>query len=115
MEVFEKMKVVSEAELKSLRERKEGDAQINLIFRFLASPEEVHAAGPRVSQVSFSRNSLRGYSYRQFAEKNPDQGILTENADLLFTCIGYKSIPIRGEPFDKSKSLIPNINGCILT
>jgi hypothetical protein len=115
MEVFEKMKVVSEEELKILKEKRTGEGQINLIFRFLASPEEIVPNGARIGSINFSRNRLFGYPYRQLAEKDSESPGFTEEADILFTCIGYKSIPIRGEPFDKKNSLIPNINGCILT
>lgn len=117
MKVFNSMNVVTEEELKQIKSNVE-HGTINLIFRFLHSPETINPDKnnkEKVGSITFVKNKLFGYCYRQIVEVDDSQSPSTEKADLVFSCIGYKSIPIQGEPFDETKSRIPNVNGCILT
>jgi hypothetical protein len=61
------MNVVTEEELRSIKTNQESDGGINLIFRFLASPETINPnpqLSDKMGSITFKKNKLYGYCYR---------------------------------------------------
>lgn len=112
------MNIVTEEELRAIKEAGNPDGKINVIFKVLTDTQSINpceSSPDRMGSITFGKNKLYGYMYKQRAEVDTEQEPFTDNSDLVFSCIGYKSIPIGGEPFDNSTNIIPNVNGCILT
>ena len=84
-----------------------GDTPITIEFDFFANPVAFRGDG-KVAEVSVERTTI---------EKGRAVGTgetYTIPADLVITCIGYRSSPIEGVPFDERAGRFPNDEGRIL-
>ena len=84
-----------------------GDTPITIEFDFFANPVSFQGDG-KVAEVSVERTTI---------EKGRAVGTgetYTIPADLVITCIGYRSSPIEGVPFDERAGRFPNDEGRIL-
>lgn len=83
-----------------------------LFFHFLKSPVEFipDPDNPnRVGEIKLESNYLKGEPDNQKAYGTGHYSNI--KTSLIFKSIGYKTRPIEGLPFDKSRSIISNING----
>lgn len=85
-----------------------GEKRIAIEFDFFASPVALHGEDGRVTSVEVERTRVEtgraigtGERYRI-------------PADLVVSCIGYRSSPIDGVPFDERAGRFPNDEGRIL-
>lgn len=81
------------------------DGNKRIVFRYLASPVELHGEG-RVESVSLVRNTLD-------ADLNAVATGSTEElaASLVFRSVGYRGTPFPGLPFDDVRGVLPNDRG----
>lgn len=110
------MKKVKEADIKSLMETPTDFPRI--IFRFLMSPTSSTCStesNKYLSQISFCKNKLSGQAFSQKAIIDDSLKEETLPCDIVIPCIGFKSLPLKGEPFDEKNNIIPNSGGCVLT
>jgi len=85
-----------------------GEKPITIEFDFFASPHALHGEGGKVREVEVERTRVEagraigtGETYRI-------------PADMVVSCIGYRSSPIHGVPFDERAGRFANDNGRIL-
>ena len=92
----------------SIPESIHGEAPITIQFDFFANPKSFVGKGGKVSAVEVERTVI---------EKGRAVGTgetYQIPADLVVTCIGYRSSPIEGVPFDERAGHFANDNGRIL-
>ncbi|MBX7540483.1 FAD-dependent oxidoreductase [Qipengyuania sphaerica] len=85
-----------------------GETPITIEFDFFANPKSFKGDGGKVSAVEVERTTI---------EKGRAVGtgeIYDVAADLVVTCIGYRSSPIEGVPFDERAGRFANDEGRIL-
>ena len=85
-----------------------GETPITIEFDFFANPVAFKAAEGKVSAIEVERTTI---------EKGRAVGTgetYDIPADIVITCIGYRSSPIEGVPFDERAGRFANDNGRIL-
>ena len=100
---------------------------VTLLRDFAAIPESIHGETPIAIEFDFFANPVRFVGKdgkvtaveveRTTIEKGRAVGtgdIYEISADLVVTCIGYRSSPIEGVPFDERAGRFANDNGRIL-
>ena len=80
---------------------------IAIEFDFFASPLRLEGAGGRVSEVEIEETMLDG------GRAMPTGRTYRIPADIVVTCIGYRSTPIPGVPFDEEAGRFANVDGRI--
>lgn len=93
--------------LRDFAARSAGGKPIVIDFDFFASPATLEGAAGRVAAVEIERTRLddgravgTGETYRL-------------DADLVVSCIGYRSVPLEGAPFDERAGRFANDEGLI--
>ncbi|KAL7312156.1 NADPH-adrenodoxin reductase [Mucor circinelloides] len=81
--------------------------------KFLRSPAEILAENNRVSGIKYEINRLEGPLEKRRAVGTGEYE--SQECGMVFTSIGYKSLPIEGVPFDRSQGRVPNAYGKILS
>lgn len=84
------------------------DKPITIAFDFFASPLRLTGAGGRVSAIEVERTTLAA------GQAVPTGESYTLPADLVVSCIGYRSSPIAGAPFDERAGRFANEDGRIM-
>ena len=85
-----------------------GETPITIEFDFFANPKAITGSAGKVTGVEVERTTI---------EKGRAVGTgdtYTVPADLVVTCIGYRSSPIEGVPFDERAGRFANDQGRIL-
>lgn len=80
--------------------------------QFLRSPVEVLAQNDRVSGIRYEINRLEGPLDKRRAVGTGE--FESQECGMVFTSIGYKSVPIEGVPFDHRQGRVPNTYGKIV-
>lgn len=83
------------------------DKPIAIEFAFFAQPHSLHGDG-KVEEIAIERTEVIDQKLRGTGE------IARLKTDLVVSCIGYRSIPIPGLPFDERAGRIANDEGRIL-
>lgn len=81
--------------------------------KFLRSPAEILAENNRVSGIKYEINRLEGPLEKRRAVGTGEYE--SQECGMVFTSIGYKSLPIEGVPFDHGQGRVPNAYGKILS
>ncbi|MGW5071858.1 FAD-dependent oxidoreductase [Rhodococcus sp. NPDC004095] len=76
-----------------------------IVFRYLASPTELHGDG-RVESISLVRNTLD-----EDLNAVPTGEIETIPTALVLRSVGYRGRPVDGLPFDEARAVLPNDRG----
>jgi len=98
--------------LRELQQRGLAGAPRRLILRFLASPEAI-LGSDRVEALRIARNRLvAGPDGEVRAEATGITEIL--ETGLVFRSVGYRAEPVPGLPFDRSRAVLPNIEGRVI-
>ena len=92
----------------------EGSERRKARCRFLVSPVEILGEHGQASAVRLQRNEL----YRD--QKGTPRARAVDRfeqvpAQLIFSAIGYRGVPIPGVPFDEALGVIPNREGRVLS
>jgi ferredoxin--NADP+ reductase len=77
-------------------------------LRFMRSPVKI-LGKTQVEAIILEKTKLRGAPGRQEAVGTGEIEVLP--CGLVFSSIGYRGTPIPGVPFDRQRSIIPNIEG----
>ena len=85
-----------------------GEKPIAIEFDFFASPKAFHGEDGRIASVEVERTSVEAGRAVATGET------YSIPADLVVTCIGYRSSPIEGVPFDERAGRFANDEGRIL-
>ncbi|QPD00217.1 FAD-dependent oxidoreductase [Qipengyuania soli] len=85
-----------------------GEKRIAIEFDFFASPVSLRGTGGKVSEIEVERTKVEAGRAISTGET------YTIPADLVVSCIGYRSSPIDGVPFDERAGRFPNDEGRIL-
>ena len=83
------------------------ETPLDIAFDFFASPKALHGTNGKVTQLEVERTSV---------EKGRAIGtgeFYRIPADIVITCIGYRSSPIEGVPFDERAGRFANDDGRI--
>ncbi|KAK4511740.1 uncharacterized protein ATC70_007284 [Mucor velutinosus] len=80
--------------------------------QFLRSPVEILAQNDRVSGIRYEINRLEGPLEKRRAVGTGE--FESQECGMVFTSIGYKSVPIKGVPFDHRQGRVPNTYGKIV-
>ena len=95
-------------EFAAIRQSIHGETPITIEFDFFANPKAIAGSSGKVTGVEVERTTI---------EKGRAVGTgntYTVPADLVVTCIGYRSSPIEGVPFDERAGRFANDEGRIL-
>jgi ferredoxin--NADP+ reductase len=90
------------------------EAPRRIALRFLRSPVAIHGNG-RVEAIEVARNEIvraDGGALRASALPGDAETI---PCGLVLRSVGYRSIPLRGVPFDEHRGVLPNHRGRVLT
>lgn len=86
----------------------DGDEQVTIAFDFFASPHRLLGEGGRVTAVEVERTEVK-------AGRAVGTGACyTVPASLVVSCIGYRSSPIAGVPFEEREGRFANEGGFVL-
>lgn len=85
-----------------------GEKPITIDFDFFASPTALHGNDGKVREVEVERTRVEAGRAIGTGETNRIR------ADLVVSCIGYRSSPIEGVPFDERAGRFANDGGRIL-
>ena len=85
-----------------------GEKPIELSFDFFASPLKIHSENGAVSGVEAERTKVEAGRAIATGET------YVIPADLVISCIGYRTSPIEGVPFDERAGKFANSEGRIL-
>ncbi|WP_435201279.1 FAD-dependent oxidoreductase [Qipengyuania sp. 902] len=85
-----------------------GEKPIAIEFDFFASPKAFHGKNGKVASVEVERTRVEAGRAVATGE------VYSTPADLVVTCIGYRSSPIEGVPFDERAGRFANDEGRIL-
>lgn len=80
--------------------------------KFLRSPVEILANNARVNGIKYEINRLEGPLEKRRAVGTGE--FESQECGMVFTSIGYKSIPIEGVPFNDRQGRVPNHYGKIM-
>ncbi|MHC4513114.1 MAG: FAD-dependent oxidoreductase [Planctomycetota bacterium] len=100
--------------LTELAAKGEGSHKKKVRCRFLTSPVEVLGEDGKVSGVRLERGELYTDDYGIPRPKGTGQHD-QEEIQLLFAAIGYRGTELPGVPFDQRRSVIPNVDGRVVT
>lgn len=85
-----------------------GDKPITIAFDFFASPKRLLGEGGRVAAIEVERTAVKAGRAVATGET------YTLPAELVVSCIGYRSSPIEGAPFEEREGRFANEGGFIL-
>lgn len=85
-----------------------GEKKIDIDFDFFASPVALKGEDGKVTAIEVERTTVEA------GRAKPTGETYRLPADLVVTCIGYRSTPIAGVPFDDRLGRFPNDDGRIL-
>jgi ferredoxin--NADP+ reductase len=82
-------------------------------MRFFISPVELIGESGKLTHVKLERNELVMDSYGGLRAKG--RGVFeTVEAGLILRSVGYRSVPLKGVPFDDVNFKIPNVAGRVM-
>ncbi|CEP11215.1 hypothetical protein [Parasitella parasitica] len=88
------------------------NAEKSWAAQFLRSPVEILAKNDRVHGIKYEINRLEGPLEKPRAVGTGE--FESQECGMVFTSIGYKSVPIEGVPFDERQGRVPNVYGKIM-
>lgn len=100
------------ATLSELSNRRIEKPDKRIVFRFLASPQEVGGAA-RAEQLSVTLNELAVDDSGQLKARSTSNSYAIDTGLILFAT-GYRGIALEGLPFDAEKGVIPHSNGRVV-
>ncbi|MEW6126537.1 MAG: FAD-dependent oxidoreductase [Acidobacteriota bacterium] len=99
--------------LREYAERKNQKAKRNIRMRFFVSPIELRGKNGIVHSVKIEKNELVSDSYGILRAKGSGQ-FETIETGMVLRSVGYRSVPLRGVPFDEAGYRIPNVAGRVV-
>lgn len=100
--------------LRTANEQCRSEARVEVVFRFLVSPEAVltdelsHVRGLRVALLERAPDPTGALKYRDSGRRE------AIDVGWIYTAIGYFSKPLPGVPYDPVRGLIPNRDGRVV-
>ncbi|KAI8641360.1 hypothetical protein BD408DRAFT_476331 [Parasitella parasitica] len=88
------------------------NAEKSWTAQFLRSPVEILARNNRIHGIKYEINRLEGPLEKRRAVGTGE--FESQECGMVFTSIGYKSVPIEGVPFDDRQGRVPNHYGKIV-
>lgn len=92
----------------AIPESSHGEKPIEIEFDFFASPKALLGSDRNVQAVEVERTTVEA------GRAVPTGQTYQIPADIVISCIGYRSTPIAGVPFDERQGRFPNDEGRIL-
>ncbi len=99
--------------LREYGERKNQKAARSIRMRFFVSPVELLGNNGKVRAVKIEKNELVSDSIGILRAKGTGK-FETIEAGMLLRSVGYRSVPLRGVPFDEAGYRIPNVAGRVV-
>lgn len=99
--------------LRAYAERKNQTAPRSIYMRFFVSPIELLGNNGKVRAVKTEKNELVPDSAGVLRAKGTGK-FETIEAGMLLRSVGYRSVPLRGVPFDEAGYRIPNVAGRVV-
>lgn len=98
--------------LKQLIGRQVDNPDKRIVFRFLASPQEVSGAA-RVEQLKFGLNELRADNNGKLAAVPTGDSDVLDTGLVLFAT-AYRGLKLDGLPYDAKRGIIPHAKGRVI-
>jgi ferredoxin/flavodoxin---NADP+ reductase len=99
--------------LREYAERKNQHAERSIRMRFFVSPVELVGNRGKVRAVKIEKNELVSDGDGLMRAKGTGK-FETLEAGMLLRSVGYRSVPLRGVPFDEAGYRIPNVAGRVV-
>ncbi|MGE5783844.1 MAG: hemerythrin domain-containing protein [Myxococcales bacterium] len=100
--------------LRNAQERRTAEARVEVVFRFLVSPETVltdEASHVRALRLALLERSADADGRVEFRDSGAREEIAV---DWIYTAIGYRAKPLPGVPYDPVRGIIPNQAGRVV-